>query len=468
MDVEEAREFHANDLSPYEAYPANGGDCHLQDSHNLQISNTRNSLLHPSLTTSLAHVPYQVPNIQTRLQRSRDVRRDVTKNLLSTNEDLEGLVAELQTKVTTLEIENSYLRMDARSSTIATSVSNVHGRQTSFTTSSRTFAVMLLDADAYTFRSEYLVDGTNGGHQAADELYRRTSDYLHQELLVPSTEPIQIIVHAYAHCQGLCNALLRFGIIKSEKTFSLFVEAFNQRFPFFEFANVGSGKERADNKIREWLQHYLEQPQCEHIILGCSHDRGYETFLQKFAGDVRSRCKLTMLDGPANSINFRSMGFTKRVAMWTVFATEPISRSNTSIQAQNNIGHDPPSSETCAATDTARVPQNNTHAQGTGKNSHLAPSPPKNQRGTASQPQQRDSQRTTRESSNPTSPNKLRAVPRAADNPRRLLSGPPTRDRQDSSQEPAREVLQGADPARPSIWQLWWQRLTATDALHVR
>ena len=186
-----------------------------------------------------------------RLQHFRDARRNLTEGLLHTNEDLLDLATDLQAQVSRLELENDYLRQNIRSPAVSNPSSTFHYAATP-TSTSKGFAVILLDADCYVFRHEYLVDGTIGGQRAADELYLRASDYLRQELDVAPTEPLEIIVKAYAYHHGLSNALQRNGLIKSGKDFDLFVEAFNQRVPLFDFADVGSGKERADNKIREW------------------------------------------------------------------------------------------------------------------------------------------------------------------------------------------------------------------------
>ena len=43
----------------------------------------------------------------------------------------------------------------------------------------------------------------------------------------------------------------------------------------FSFIDVGSGKERADHKIRETLRLFLPIAQCKHVFFGPCHDNGY-------------------------------------------------------------------------------------------------------------------------------------------------------------------------------------------------
>ena len=235
--------------------------------------------LHPSLMAALPqlHRHISTPSSKNRLQHFKNVRRTMTEGLLNTNEDMLELASDLQQRIEILEMENEFLKRGI-GGPVADGLQNDHGhRQLTFPRpnlliqpSRQSYAVILLDADAYIFRQEFLADGTNGGRRAADELYVRASEYLCQELNMSPTEPLQIITKAYANHHGLANHLQSVGFSNSQDDFGRFVEAFNQRVPLFDFANVGSGKERADNKIREWLQHYIAQPQCGHIILGCS------------------------------------------------------------------------------------------------------------------------------------------------------------------------------------------------------
>lgn len=140
-----------------------------------------NSMLHSTLSSSLPRVAPSVPNVRNRLQHFKDARRTMTEGLLNANEDLLDLASDLQAQVLALEQENTNLRsgvprLQAGDSTSLTKPSDFDVRST------RAFAVILLDADAYCFRHEFLVDGSHGGRRAADELYLRASEYLRQDM----------------------------------------------------------------------------------------------------------------------------------------------------------------------------------------------------------------------------------------------------------------------------------------------
>lgn len=87
-----------------------------------------------------------------------------------------------------------------------------------------------------------------GGRDAADELQARVKDYLKTiQIAVDTTE---IIVRAFADVKSLHGACIRNGKMNNGASLSLFVHGFNQRQGLFDFVDVGSGKESADNKIR--------------------------------------------------------------------------------------------------------------------------------------------------------------------------------------------------------------------------
>ena len=58
------------------------------------------------------------------------------------------------------------------------------------------------------------------------------------------------MVRVYAHFSGLADYLFRIGSIESTADFFAFAGGFTQHQPLFDFVDVGSGKERADHKLR--------------------------------------------------------------------------------------------------------------------------------------------------------------------------------------------------------------------------
>lgn len=56
---------------------------------------------------------------------------------------------------------------------------------------------------------------------------------------------------------------------------------FTQAKASFDFIDVGHGKERAMEKIKELTRFHLKNQNCKQILLGISHDAGYAPFLDE-------------------------------------------------------------------------------------------------------------------------------------------------------------------------------------------
>lgn len=101
------------------------------------------------------------------------------------------------------------------------------------------------------FRKRFLDEGKAGGRDAADELNARVQDYV--KTLKSSSDNPEVIVRAYADVQNLHAACVRNGKMKGSTDLRLFIHGFNQRLAMFDFADVGPGKEGADNKVRSMV-----------------------------------------------------------------------------------------------------------------------------------------------------------------------------------------------------------------------
>ena len=90
----------------------------------------------------------------------------------------------------------------------------------------------------------------HGGKAAADELFARVQQYAKSLRL--DGERIEIVVRAFANLKSLRLACIKHGRMNNDANINLFAQGFNRRQPLFDFVDVGSGKEEADNKIRGW------------------------------------------------------------------------------------------------------------------------------------------------------------------------------------------------------------------------
>ncbi|KAL8834983.1 MAG: hypothetical protein Q9170_003504 [Blastenia crenularia] len=185
------------------------------------------------------------------------------------------------------------------------------------------------------FRDVFLNKNEEGGRYAADELRVRIQQYMKEFGL--DANSTDVVVRAYANLRGLGKACFTNGLTKASADLCLFANGFNGRQPLFDFVDVGSGKERADHKVREVFNFFVTIPQCKHVVLGLSHDSGYVPFLEQFAADVSINGRITLLEGYQVSQKIRDLGF-KTVGFPSVFASAPASfNRGVSSQGQSTL-----------------------------------------------------------------------------------------------------------------------------------
>lgn len=90
--------------------------------------------------------------------------------------------------------------------------------------------------------------GRKGGEDAADALLAELQGYMRELTGVPNT--MDILVRAFANISGLGRTLVRDGRLQDINHLRAFATGFSNRQVFFDFVDVGSGKERADYKIQ--------------------------------------------------------------------------------------------------------------------------------------------------------------------------------------------------------------------------
>ncbi len=152
------------------------------------------------------------------------------------------------------------------------------------------------------FSNNFITKGAKGGEEAADALLAALQQYVRG--LVGEPTGMDILVRAFANVSGLGAVLERTGKLNEASQLRAFATGFSSRQAFFEFVDIGSGKERADFKVRgesppvvalfplpyhhhvlipgvfaaEGIKFFLESSQCRHLVLACGHDSGYARF----------------------------------------------------------------------------------------------------------------------------------------------------------------------------------------------
>lgn len=82
--------------------------------------------------------------------------------------------------------------------------------------------------------------------------------------------------------------------------------------------------------LPECLSFFVGNWQCKHIVLGACHDSSYASFLGKFAADVSTRDRITLLYNNAIHPRIVAPGFKKAVKLDTVFAPRLLVELSTS------------------------------------------------------------------------------------------------------------------------------------------
>ncbi|GAD91710.1 C-x8-C-x5-C-x3-H type zinc finger protein [Paecilomyces variotii No. 5] len=111
------------------------------------------------------------------------------------------------------------------------------------------FVIAFLDGDGMIFQDYLLQQGEQGGRDAANQLWACIRDYVTRNL--PSISSPKIITKIFANVQGLAETCVKAGIIDKTSLFEDFVRGFNGSRLLFDFVDVGTGKDRADDKLAE-------------------------------------------------------------------------------------------------------------------------------------------------------------------------------------------------------------------------
>ncbi|KAK8006948.1 hypothetical protein PG989_000938 [Apiospora arundinis] len=207
------------------------------------------------------------------------------------------LMEELLSKLTSTEKELHKAELDLENESKARRDLQQERKEWKERQERRPFVAVIIDADAdeYAFGEDLLTRGEKGGVEAADALLSAVQGYAQGTVGVP--EGTNITVRAYANLNGLKEALQRRKFSCDFAQLRAFASGFNNRQALFDFVDVGSGKERADSKIRENISFFVDSFQCKHLMLACGHDTGYAPFLGQFVGNKHVVERITLIKG---------------------------------------------------------------------------------------------------------------------------------------------------------------------------
>ena len=98
------------------------------------------------------------------------------------------------------------------------------------------------------FDEQFLQAGEEGGREAANCLYTAIGDYIYH--LIPDfPSDFRIMTRLYANLKGLGEVCFRSGLLEKPFMIADFARGFTGSKSLFDFVDVGTGKDRADEKI---------------------------------------------------------------------------------------------------------------------------------------------------------------------------------------------------------------------------
>ncbi|KAL1646115.1 hypothetical protein SLS58_003535 [Diplodia intermedia] len=171
------------------------------------------------------------------------------------------------------------------------------------------FVLVLIDGDGLIFNDQLLAEGANGGQRVAGALEEGVYKYVRTQFkgMPPN---VKVTARVYANAKGLADTCARAGIATKAEVQDFMIGFTGAKF-LMDFVDVGSGKDRADEKIVEHLKLNLYSPTCRHIMLGCSHDNGYARILGEISNYDYLVDKITLLEGVPFGREFAALPFFK-------------------------------------------------------------------------------------------------------------------------------------------------------------
>ncbi|KAJ5347664.1 hypothetical protein MYU51_003573 [Penicillium brevicompactum] len=167
------------------------------------------------------------------------------------------------------------------------SVKNMMGREP--------FVVLLLDGEGIMFKDEFLQLGEQGGRNAAKQLWKSLQGYVVTNL--PTITEPKIMTKIYLNVKGLMETYNRGGMTLEISTISEFIRGFNESASFFEIVDVGTGKSKAHDKIKEAFKLYLYNCHCHQLFLGCPSNEEYAGSLRELISGANYKGRVSLVEG---------------------------------------------------------------------------------------------------------------------------------------------------------------------------
>ncbi|KAJ5398035.1 hypothetical protein N7509_006148 [Penicillium cosmopolitanum] len=174
------------------------------------------------------------------------------------------------------------------------------------------FVVVLLDGEGIIFKDEFLQQGEEGGRNAAKQLYTALHTYVTANL--PNIKVPKLLTKIYLNVRVFSEMCVRSGLVSDPSGIHDFIRGFNETMSFSEIVDIGSGKNKALDKMKETLQVFLYNCHCHQIFLGCPSNTEYTNFLEDILqeGDLTGR--ISLVEGVAFEKELETVKNSYRIA----------------------------------------------------------------------------------------------------------------------------------------------------------
>ena len=122
-------------------------------------------------------------------------------------------------------------------------------------------------------------DSLQGGSRAAHRIKTEVLNYIATRDDIPLYS--KIVVRVFFNAGSVYGKLGKDGI-RSTAAGHAFMIQFSETHPLFDFLDCGSGKERADTKIRQNFELFIDNPYCRAVFLAVCYDGGFVRMLEPY------------------------------------------------------------------------------------------------------------------------------------------------------------------------------------------
>ncbi|EAA30076.2 hypothetical protein GE21DRAFT_5002 [Neurospora crassa] len=232
------------------------------------------------------------------------------------------------------EYDEHHLKMWSKLEEYEKKIRCLEAKNRALNDSPNAFACLIIDGDGALFHDEYIIQGEEGGREAAHELHSALKTFLESTNMEDHIK--FIVVKIYLNVEGLSRALMESGIIHEDDKLTKFGRGFCQAQPFFEFIDVGHGKEKADLKATKHFELMVNLKDCKRVMLAGCHDNGYATSLEEYSRWATDKITLVETTPAANGIAKLKQDFDFQ-QFPDIFRSEPLCSRKRHQQSRSTI-----------------------------------------------------------------------------------------------------------------------------------